>query len=70
MAYKIFYVEYHIFYIYITYIYLLDVGGLRVACEALRELTVAVMELMKLEKTPMARRITHTAKNLAQEGKD
>ena len=33
--------------------------------EALKVLTVAVIELMKEENVPMARRMTHTAKNLA-----
>ena len=34
----------------------------------LKELTVLVIELIKEEKTPMASRITHTAKNLASDG--
>ena len=29
-----------------------------------RELTVALKDVMKDEKTPMAKRMTHTAKNL------
>ena len=34
--------------------------------DALKVLTVAVMELMKEENVPIARRITQTAKNLVQ----